>query len=130
MNENIKGWHAGLFGKQIQQSAIGGIISDIKKLSATTIVDRFEPTTKVCPICGTIKDISLNDRIYECDCGYVNDRDVHSANNILMFSYLKNNIPMEHRNFKPVEILTSVVASISNCKLASVKQEAQSFMFG
>ena len=30
-NENIKGWHSGLFGKQIQQSALGGIIEELKK---------------------------------------------------------------------------------------------------
>ena len=46
-------------------------------------------------------DISLSDREYQCDkCGYTSDRDIHSANNmIIMFKQ----IPTEHREFKPVE---------------------------
>ena len=40
-DENIKGWHSGLFGKQVQQSILGGIISELKKLPQTSIVDRL-----------------------------------------------------------------------------------------
>ena len=34
-NENIKGWHSGLFGKQVQMSILGGIISELKQLTPT-----------------------------------------------------------------------------------------------
>jgi len=103
-NENIKGWHAGLFGKQVQQSILGGIISELKKLPQTHIVDRFFPSTKLCPECGQLNILALADRIYNCSCGYSQDRDVHSANNILLES-----IPMECRKFKPVEFNTSAI---------------------
>jgi transposase len=97
-NENIKGWHAGLFGRQVQQSILGGIISELKQLPQTHIIDRFFPSTKLCPECGTLNKPTLADRIYFCDCGYSQDRDIHSAKNILL-----ETIPMERRNFKPVE---------------------------
>jgi transposase len=97
-NENIKGWHAGLFGRQVQQSILGGIISELKQLPQTHIIDRFFPSTKLCPECGTLNKLTLADRIYFCDCGYSQDRDIHSAKNILL-----ETIPMERRKFKPVE---------------------------
>ena len=116
-NENIKGWHAGLFGKQVQQSILGGVISELKKLPQTHIVDRFFPSTKLCPECGQLNILALADRIYNCSCGYSQDRDVHSANNILLES-----IPMEHRNFKPVEFNTSAIDYLKS--FVSVNYEA------
>jgi len=103
-NENIKGWHSGLFGKQVQQSILGGIISELKKLPQTFIVDRYFPSTKLCPECGTLNKLTLADRTYNCECGYTKDRDIHSAMNILLES-----IPMERRNFKPVEFNSSAI---------------------
>ena len=47
------------------------------------LVDTFYPSTKLCSDCGSIKDIKLEDRIYECDeCGMTMDRDENSAINI------------------------------------------------
>ena len=106
-NENIKGWHSGLFGRQVQQSILGGIISELKKHSRTSLVDRFFPSTKLCPECGTLNKPTLADRIYNCGCGYSQDRDIHSANNILL-----KTIPPERRNFKPVEFNSSALSSL------------------
>lgn len=124
-DENIKGWHSGLFGKQVQQSAIGGIIRDIKELSHTTVVDRFFPSTQLCPHCGQKTKIGLDERIYHCpNCGYSKDRDTHSAGNIINEA-LNNTIPTERRNFKPVEKSAAAFLSLAqNCKWISVNQEA------
>ena len=47
------------------------------------IVDRFYPSSKLCHCCGCImKDLKLSDRIYKCDCGYVEDRDLNAALNL------------------------------------------------
>ena len=47
------------------------------------IVDRFYPSSKLCHCCGAIKkDLKLSDRIYRCDCGYVEDRDFNAALNL------------------------------------------------
>ncbi|WP_245546408.1 RNA-guided endonuclease InsQ/TnpB family protein [Methanomethylovorans hollandica] len=48
-------------------------------------------TSKKCCICGTIKNMSLNDRTYECGyCGNILDRDYNSSVNILL-RYFKHN---------------------------------------
>ena len=47
------------------------------------IVGRFYPSSKMCHCCGKIKkDLRLSDRIYRCDCGYVEDRDFNASLNL------------------------------------------------
>ena len=47
------------------------------------IVDRWFPSSKTCNCCGQIKtDLKLKDRIYKCDCGYTEDRDLNASFNI------------------------------------------------
>ena len=45
-------------------------------------INRFYPSSKICSHCGGIKPMPLNKRTYECDCGFVCDRDVNAALNI------------------------------------------------
>jgi putative transposase len=46
-------------------------------------IDRWFPSTQVCHNCGAIHKMGMNDRIYRCECGYVEDRDINAAKNIL-----------------------------------------------
>ena len=47
------------------------------------IVDRWYPSSKLCHCCGSIKkDLKLSDRIYKCECGYVEDRDFNASLNL------------------------------------------------
>ena len=47
------------------------------------VVDRFYPSSKLCHCCGRIKkDLKLSDRIYKCECGYIEDRDYNAALNL------------------------------------------------
>ena len=47
------------------------------------IVDRYSPSSKLCHECGCIKkDLKLSDRIYKCECGYVEDRDYNASLNL------------------------------------------------
>ena len=47
------------------------------------VVDRWYPSSKICHCCGAIKkDLKFSDRIYRCDCGYVEDRDFNAALNL------------------------------------------------
>ncbi len=110
--EQIKNWHSGLFGKQIQSTGIGGIISMLKQNIETLIpVDRYEATTKICSRCGSRKeDIALSNRTYKCDnCGLIIDRDVNSATNILKVGLQKvekttiKNLPTDCGEVTPVE---------------------------
>ena len=106
-DENISGWQKGLFRKQVQYSILGRVKAKLINNPRVEVLDKFVPTTKYCPICGNIKnDISLSDRVYHCNiCGYTNDRDIHSANNMIIMTKISmnKNLPMEHREVKPVE---------------------------
>lgn len=47
------------------------------------VVDRFYPSSKRCHCCGQIKkDLKLSDRVYKCNCGYVEDRDFNASLNL------------------------------------------------
>ena len=46
-------------------------------------IDRYFPSTKLCFNCGSIRDIDLSERVYTCECGYIEDRDINAAKNIL-----------------------------------------------
>lgn len=50
-------------------------------------VGRFFPSSKLCNACGNIKkDLNLSDRVYRCECGYVEDRDINAARNLEMYA--------------------------------------------
>ena len=84
-DENIKGWHKGLFGKQVQNSALGTLKGKLMSNPDVLVIDRFFPSTKICPRCGALKeDITLSDRIFACECGYAEDRDVKAAKTLLL----------------------------------------------
>ena len=47
------------------------------------VVDRWYPSSKTCHCCKNIKkDLRLSDRIFKCDCGYIEDRDFNAALNL------------------------------------------------
>ena len=47
------------------------------------VVDRWYPSSKTCHCCGAIrKDLKLSDRIFQCNCGYIEDRDFNAALNL------------------------------------------------
>ena len=47
------------------------------------IVDRWYPSSKTCHCCKNIKkDLKLLDRLFRCDCGYIEDRDFNAALNL------------------------------------------------
>lgn len=50
------------------------------------IADRWYPSSKTCNCCGTIKkELKLSDRVYRCECGYENDRDLNAALNLAKY---------------------------------------------
>ena len=84
-DENIKGWHKGLFGRQVQNSALGTLKSKLVSNPNVLVIDRFFPSTKMCPSCGAINEcITLSDRMFTCGCGYTEDRDVKAAKTLLL----------------------------------------------
>lgn len=50
------------------------------------IADRYFPSSKLCSCCGEIKkDLKLSDRIYQCDCGNIIDRDYQASLNLKQY---------------------------------------------
>ena len=91
-DEMIKNWHSGLFGKQVQVSILGRLKSKLIKSPRVCVIDRSCATTQLCPACGSLNKHSLSQRIYQCPCGYTQDRDIHSAGNMLIFTENKDNV--------------------------------------
>ena len=47
------------------------------------IADRWYPSSKMCHCCGRIKkDLKLSDRVFRCQCGYVENRDLNASLNL------------------------------------------------
>ena len=47
------------------------------------VVDRWFPSSKTCHCCKSIKkDLKLSDRLFKCDCGYIENRDFNAALNL------------------------------------------------
>ena len=111
-DEQIANWHKGLFGKQVQHSCLGTIKAKLKTLPQTVVLDKWITTTKLCPKCGTINQhITLADRTFVCDCGYLEDRDIHSAKNMIEIAkscFADGFVPPEQREITLTEFKASI----------------------
>ncbi len=118
--DDIKGWHKGLFGKEVQNTGIGGITARLKYLATLILVEfvpKYEATTQNCCRCGFKQRIGLNERTYKCPkCGLEIDRDLNGAWNILKIGLkqlakknkaladrLKSALPVDRGEVTPVE---------------------------
>ena len=120
-NELISKWHKDWFGKQVQYSCLGMFKQKLEQRmkeepNRFIELDSKYPTTKLCPSCGCLNNISLSDRIYKCDCGYTEDRDIHSAKNMILLG-------QELTEFKLVENKTSTSKKFLEASYDSKKQE-------
>lgn len=125
-DEQIKNWHKGLFGKQVQSSCLGSLKQRLVTLEASGRsfkISKWEPTTKLCPMCGCINHPTLADRIYKCDCGYTMDRDTHSARVVLMIGSSKRAECVEHAS---AEVAASMSVGIAdNTQVAPLKRKPE-----
>jgi putative transposase len=85
-DENITSWKK-WFGKKVQHSVLGRVKARL--IPDAHVLDRWEPTTKLCVECGTLNVLKLSDRRYRCACGVDQDRDVHAAQNMIDIYHLK-----------------------------------------
>lgn len=82
-DEQISCWQKSGHGKKVQHSCMGAIKAKLKQLDNVVVLDKWIPTTRWCPCCGKRNDVPLEQRTYICECGYYEDRDVHSAKNMV-----------------------------------------------
>ena len=126
-DENIRGWHKGLFGKQVQNSALGTLKRKLQSNPNVLVIDRFFPSTKMCPRCGVLKeDITLSDRIFACGCGYTEDRDVKAAKTLLLAGEHIRSCTCLEGTRTPVERMSDFGASYEAWKRSALKPEAPS----
>lgn len=107
-DEQIAKWHEEKrMSKIVQHSCLGLIKSKLSQLDNSVKLDKFIPTTKWCPKCGTKNEyLTLNDRTFHCGCGHSEDRDIHAAKNMVTIwkSLVENNlVPMDGREVKLVD---------------------------
>lgn len=85
---NIKAMHQ-LWGRKVGDLGFSDFLLKVqwmaKKLGRDLVkIDRWEPTTTQCHLCGHRQDMPLNMRTFVCgSCGNVECRDVNAARNIL-----------------------------------------------
>ncbi len=96
-DENLRGWHVGRFGRQVQTSILGRIKTKVKTLETSIVVGRFLPTTKICPQCLERNEIPLSQRYFSCNCGFSHPcRDTKAALTILTYGLLEQKtLPVE-----------------------------------
>ena len=127
-DENIKGWHKGLFGREVQNSALGMLKRKLQTSPNVLVIDRFFPSTKMCPVCGHMHEgITLSDRTFTCPtCGYTEDRDVKSAKTLLLAGEHEIACRCPGQTPTPVERMSDFDASYEAWKRSAMKPEAPS----
>ncbi len=107
------------FGKQVQKSYLGRVkakLVSLEKDNEAFKIPRNLPTTKFCPKCGCLNKLTLADRIYNCSCGYSEDRDVHAAKNVKLFGSTKRAECLEQAS---VETLANTALNL--CSIPQAK---------
>jgi len=86
---NMKGMSQALnFGTSVHDDSFGMFVGfleyKLKREGKILIrVDRWYASTKTCSKCGRVKkEMSLNERVFRCECGNQLDRDINAAINI------------------------------------------------
>ena len=122
------GWHKGLFGKDVQNSALGTLKRKLMANERVLVIDRFFPSTRMCPVCGHIHDsITLSDRVFVCPaCGYTEDRDVKSAKTLLLAGKHEIACTLPEQKRTPVERMSGFNTSYEAWKHSASKPEASS----
>ena len=118
LNESLKNWIYLTEGKHYPKDYVDTVL----------ILDSSIPTTKICMNCGKIHDLKLSQRIFKCNCGIKEDRDIHAAKNMIEIAKMINGqdnltVPTEHREFKRVEFLKSYKEKF-NVGYETMKHEA------
>lgn len=127
-DENIKGWHAGLFGRAVQCSVLGRIKSRVAALQTAVVISRWLPTTKFSPVSLRNISIALHEREF-VDGAYRECRDVKSAKTILCFALYNAKLTREELTSLPGEEVASIFANYQfvESKPLLLKREAAPF---
>jgi putative transposase len=83
--------------------------------SKRVLADRWFPSSKICSNCGKKKEsLSLSERTFSCECGFVCDRDVNAAINLVRL--VKSDfMPVDKKEPSPLVESGSFCIAVSNC---------------
>ena len=125
-DEAIKEWHTNKkrkYSRVVQHSILGRVKAKLRRLSKTRMINKWEPTTQLCPVCWERTKHTLDQRTFVCSsCHHKAPRDQKSALVIKLLGLGQTQV-------KPVEKLATTFFSLES-KLDSMKQEAPSFRAG
>lgn len=80
---NVKSLARGMLAKEVNDAAWGQLIAFLRykaeKAGGAVVAVDPRGTSQTCPECGTIKAKMLSERVHNCECGCVLDRDVAAA---------------------------------------------------
>ena len=124
---NVKGmqrWN----GRMIESANFGAFKSKMiwkanREGKHLILVGRYEPTSKMCNNCKTLHNMPPKIRTLVCDCGFVIDRDLNAAKNILEIGLQK--IGWEPAEFTSPETLR--LQDRLSIQWKSMKEEAPCF---
>ena len=87
-------------GRKLHHSILGRVKAKLVALDRVVVLNKWVPTTQLCggANCGALNKHGLNDRVYECSCGYVFDRDTHAALNMIRLSSVISNVKKDKLN--------------------------------
>ena len=122
-DEQIAEWKKNsINSKVIHHSVLGRIKTKLINNPSTVVLNKYLPTTKLCTNCGKIHDeMTLKDRTFNCECGIIEDRDIHAAKNMIWL--YEHKIGMERTELTRVEMQERIQEEIQKSSL-SKKHEA------
>lgn len=84
--------------RTFQMSMMTELIRQVSyKAQTHVLADRHYPSSRRCSRCGTIKQkLGLDERVYKCSCcGYIVDRDMNAAYNLMQAGKVKPGVPVD-----------------------------------
>ena len=88
-DENIKAWVRKngwvKSGRKLHHSILGRVKAKLVAHDRVVVLPKWAPTTQLCgnDNCGVLNKHSLDERVYNCACGYSFDRDTHASLNMI-----------------------------------------------
>ena len=122
-DEQLSNWYKSNHGKAVQYSILGRVKSKLIQHDNVIVLNKWLPTTKLCTNCGKIhNEIKLYDRTFNCDCGILEDRDIHSAKTMIWL----NNVGVGRTDIKRVEFEALLNTIFSKEQPKTMKHEDSS----
>jgi putative transposase len=122
-DDNFRGWQR-LWGRRVLQTALAGIMQQLKRLPTTRLVDRYEATTSLCSQCHCrVEPLPLGQEEFVCsnpECGFRCNRHVNAARCMISHSGLEQaGAPVERQI--AARLLCERLANLSHVRVSLLR---------